>query len=171
MNAKKMSTKEIVNKLHKMTDVPVDAIESMTREDLVIHLNDLMNGDTDAQDFYNAVMGLTVDNNEMPANVDEAHNDETELYLPGLTAEAIEAMQTTPVVTDEVLPEDCVAKADAPATNRAKFEDPKLRKAYRTKCRAIANKLNVAWQQTEAGDYVIDGKLYTFDDFVANHNK
>ena len=186
MNAKKMSTKEIVNKLNKMTDVPVEIIEAMAREDLVIHLTDLLNGDTDAPDFYNAVMGelgTPVDENYVPgatltdeeieaikANMDVV-DDELDSPNSMSQNEAASARTIAPDVTDEILPEDCIAKADAPVTNRVKFEDPKLRKAYRTKCRSIANKLNVVWEQTEAGDYIIDGKLYTFADFVVNHNK
>lgn len=172
MNVKKMSTTEIVNKLHKMTDVPVAAIAQMSREDLVIHLTDLLNGDTDAPDFYNAVMGT---NNDTVAQTFEAVTEVMDTLEPEVVKAVLQGIKahidTLQPETDEVLPDDCIAKADAPVVNRTKFEDPKLRKAYRTKCRAIANKLNVAWQQTPEGDYIVDGKLYTFADFVANHNK
>lgn len=142
LNISKLSTKEMIAKLAKMTGMNKGELETKTRDELKATLA----GEIELQ---------------TRVAEDAAFIDDVNLFGDDGADEDI----VVPEVK-EILPEDCIATE--PKGRTAKYDDKKLRKAFRHYARRIANKKNVNWVQ-QGEDYIVDDELISWAKFVEDH--
>lgn len=176
MNITKMSTVEIINKIAKLTNVSKIELQTLTRDELKIALTNMM-ANTDkieAVTSFDDVLYFVYGDDGADEDVIDAIADYEESY-EGKVDDELYATLTDDedIVTDgqidesklmfELHPEE--KTVGRPST----FNDKKLRKAFRHHARKIATKLGKCWEK-QGEDYIVDGELISWVEYVANHS-
>lgn len=152
----KMSTNEIVAKIAKLTNVSKIELQTLSRDELKTALTNMI-ATPEKIEFvtnFDDVLFFIYGDDGADDDLADAIADYEETYEDKVDDE----LYTT--LTDD----EEVKSVGRPA----KFNDQKLRKAFRHYARNIAHKAGKCWEK-DGDNYLIDGELISWEKYVAEH--
>lgn len=153
----KMSTKEIVAKIAKLTKVSKIELSTLTRDELKVALTNMVSHpeDTAAVNCFDMVLFFIYGDDGADEDVIAATADYEESSENKLNDEDKLMFELHPEEKNVGRP--------------SQFEDAKLRKAFRHHARKIARKAGKCWEKHDE-DYIVDGQLISWVEYVKEHS-
>lgn len=175
----KMSTNEIVAKIAKLTNVSKIELQTLSRDELKTALTNMIatpekiefvtNFD-DVLFFVYGDDGADDDLADVIADYEETYEDKVddELYATLTDDEDYDDDYPHFNADGSLMTEEQLNPKEKTTGRPAKFNDQKLRKAFRHYARNIAHKAGKCWEK-DGDNYLIDGELISWEKYVAEH--